>query len=327
MAQERQSVDELLKRADLAMYEAKAAAGRNTHRFFDPGMQQALHERSSLEADLRQGLQRGEFMHYQAVVDHQGHIKGAEALARWNHPERGAIRPSNSSPWPNRPASILPLGSTSCTPPASSSCAGRSPGDRPPERRRQRQRRQFRQPDFAAEVLHTLRETGANPRRLKLELTESLLLGDIEDTIGRMVQLGAKAWALRWTTLAPGIPAWVPQTPAARPGQDRPGLCARRADRPGTTQPSCAPFWRWRKAWTWTWWPKGWRRRAAGLFAAAWLRAVPGFLFGRPGRWLTWRRSSMARFDTVRNGGGSVVRGQPMLMDNVPEQRVPGPAV
>jgi len=188
--QERQSVDELLKRADLAMYEAKAA-GRNTHRFFDPGMQQALHERSSLEADLRQGLQRGEFhVHYQAVVDHQGHIKGAEALARWNHPERGAIGPIEFIPLAEQTGLILPLGQhilhTACQQlvrwanrqeTAHLSIAVNVSA------------RQFRQPDFAAQVLHTLRETGANPRRLKLELTESLLLGDIEDTIERMVQL------------------------------------------------------------------------------------------------------------------------------------------
>ena len=188
--QERQSVDELLKRADLAMYEAKAA-GRNTHRFFDPGMQQALHERSSLEADLRQGLQRGEFhVHYQAVVDHQGHVKGAEALARWSHPERGAISPIEFIPLAEQTGLILPLGQhilhTACqqlvrwalTPETAHLSVAVNVSAR-----------QFRQPDFAAQVLHTLRETGANPRRLKLELTESLLLGDIEDTIARMVQL------------------------------------------------------------------------------------------------------------------------------------------
>ncbi|MCK6414634.1 MAG: EAL domain-containing protein [Giesbergeria sp.] len=188
--QERQSVDELLKRADLAMYEAKAA-GRNTHRFFDPGMQQALHERSSLEADLRQGLARGEiFVHYQPVVDYQGHIKGAEALARWNHPERGLISPAEFIPLAEQTGLILPLGQhilqTACEQlvhwagkkeTAHLSMAVNVSA------------RQFRQSGFMAEVLQTLRETGANPRRLKLELTESLLLGDIEDTIERMVQL------------------------------------------------------------------------------------------------------------------------------------------
>ena len=188
--QERQSVDELLKRADLAMYEAKAA-GRNTHRFFDPGMQQALHARSSLEADLRQSLLRGElFVHYQAVVDHQGHIKGAEALARWNHPERGTISPVEFIPLAEQTGLILPLGQhilhTACQQ------LVRWAGKQETAHLTiavNVSARQFRQPDFAAQVLQTLRETGANPKRLKLELTESLLLGDIEDTIERMVQL------------------------------------------------------------------------------------------------------------------------------------------
>ena len=188
--QERQSVDELLKRADLAMYEAKAA-GRNTHRFFDPGMQQALHARSSLEADLRQSLLRGElFVHYQAVVDHHGHVKGAEALARWNHPERGTISPVEFIPLAEQTGLILPLGQhilhTACQQlvrwAAQQATAHLSIAVNVSAR-------QFRQPDFAAQVLHTLRETGANPKRLKLELTESLLLGDMDDTIERMVQL------------------------------------------------------------------------------------------------------------------------------------------
>ena len=188
--QERQSVDELLKRADLAMYEAKAA-GRNTHRFFDPGMQQALHARSSLEADLRQSLLRGElFVHYQAVVDHQGHIKGAEALARWNHPERGTISPVEFIPLAEQTGLILPLGQhilhTACQQ------LVRWAGKQETAHLTiavNVSARQFRQPDFAAQVLQTLRETGANPKRLKLELTESLLLGDMDDTIERMVQL------------------------------------------------------------------------------------------------------------------------------------------
>ena len=187
---ERQSVDELLKRADLAMYEAKAA-GRNTHRFFDPGMQQALHERSSLEADLRQGLSRGDlYVHYQPVVDYQGHVKGAEALARWNHPERRLINPAEFIPLAEQTGLILPLGRHILH----TACEQLVRWSRQQETAHLSvavnvSARQFRHSGFAAEVLQTLRETGANPRRLKLELTESLLLGDIEDTIERMVQL------------------------------------------------------------------------------------------------------------------------------------------
>ncbi|MCZ2407923.1 MAG: EAL domain-containing protein [Burkholderiales bacterium] len=187
---ERQSVDELLKRADLAMYEAKAA-GRNTHRFFDPGMQQALHQRSSLEAELRQGLARGElFVHYQSVVDSQGHVKSAEALARWRHPERGLISPAEFIPLAEQTGLILPLGRQVLQ----TACSQLVRWSSQPETAHLSvavnvSARQFKQSGFVAEVLHILRETGANPRRLRLELTESLLLGDIEDTIERMGQL------------------------------------------------------------------------------------------------------------------------------------------
>uniref|UniRef100_UPI000682B259 diguanylate cyclase domain-containing protein n=1 Tax=Acidovorax radicis TaxID=758826 RepID=UPI000682B259 len=107
---ERLTVDELLKRADLAMYQAKAA-GRNTQRFFDPNMQAAVNARSNLEADLRQGLARGELLvHYQPVVDHQSQLMGAEALVRWRHPQRGMISPGDFIPLAEQTGLILPLG-------------------------------------------------------------------------------------------------------------------------------------------------------------------------------------------------------------------------
>ena len=183
-------VDELLKRADLAMYESKGA-GRNTYRFFNPGMQQALHERSSLEADLRRGLADGEiFVHYQSVVDHHGTVLGAEALARWNHPVRGPISPLEFIPLAEQTGLILPLGrqvmQNACEQlvrwAGSAETAHLSIAVNVSAR-------QFRQLDFVAQVLDVLAETGASPYRLKLELTESMLLGDIEEAIERMVQL------------------------------------------------------------------------------------------------------------------------------------------
>lgn len=187
---ERHSVDELLKRADLAMYQAKAA-GRNTQRLFDPSMQAALLARSSLEADLRLGLERGElFVQYQPVVNHRGQILGAEALARWRHPERGMISPADFIPLAEQTGLILPLGRhvlrTACLqlvewaddPQAAHLSVAVNVSAR-----------QFRQPGFVAEVLEILAETGANPCRLKVELTESMLLGDLEYTIDRMEQL------------------------------------------------------------------------------------------------------------------------------------------
>ncbi|MDD2609704.1 MAG: EAL domain-containing protein [Giesbergeria sp.] len=187
---ERHSVDELLKRADLAMYQAKAA-GRNTQRFFDPAMQAALLERSSLEADLRLGLERGElFALYQPVVNHRGQVLGAEALARWKHPERGMISPADFIPLAEQTGLILPLGrhilQLACTQlvawAADRQTAHLSVAVNVSAR-------QFRQPSFVSEVLETLKQTGANPQRLKIELTESMLLGDLDATIARMEQL------------------------------------------------------------------------------------------------------------------------------------------
>ena len=187
---ERHTVDELLKRADLAMYQAKAA-GRNTQRFFDPAMQAALLARSSLEADLRLGLERNElFVQYQPVVNHKGHILGAEALARWRQPERGMISPADFIPLAEQTGLILPLGRHVLR----SACLqlvawAAHPASAPLTVAVNVSARQFRQPTFVSEVREILAETGANPHRLKIELTESMLLGDLECTIERMTQL------------------------------------------------------------------------------------------------------------------------------------------
>ena len=188
--EERLSVDELLKRADLAMYQAKAA-GRNTQRFFDPDMQAAVNARSNLEADLRQGLARNELLvHYQPVVDHHARLLGVEALVRWRHPQRGMISPGEFIPLAEQTGLILPLGQyvlqTACE---QLQRWSQQPETAPLSISVNVSARQFRQPDFVAQVLQTLRDHNADPRKLKLELTESLLLGDIEDTIARMVQL------------------------------------------------------------------------------------------------------------------------------------------
>ncbi len=187
---ERLSVDELLKRADLAMYQAKAA-GRNTQRFFDPDMQAAVNARSNLEADLRQGLARGELLvHYQPVVNHHALYLGAEALVRWRHPQRGMISPADFIPLAEQTGLILPLGRFVLH----AACAQLQKWGQHAETAHLSvsvnvSARQFRQPGFVSEVLQTLRDHQVPPEKLKLELTESLLLGDIEDTISRMAQL------------------------------------------------------------------------------------------------------------------------------------------
>jgi predicted signal transduction protein with EAL and GGDEF domain len=121
-----ESMGELLKQADIAMYQAKAA-GRNTLRFFDPGLQAAVTARASLEADMRLALAQDEFfLHYQPQIDRRGHITGVEALMRWKHPQRGRCRRPNSFRWPRRPADPA-AADWCCRPPAPCWPAGPMP--------------------------------------------------------------------------------------------------------------------------------------------------------------------------------------------------------
>jgi diguanylate cyclase (GGDEF)-like protein/PAS domain S-box-containing protein len=185
-----QEVESLLKQADLAMYQAKAA-GRNTLRFFNPSMQAAVTARAALDADLRQGLQDKQFqLFYQPQVDGAGRITGAEALLRWRHPQRGIVPPAEFIPAAEESGLILPLGywvlETACAQLVDWSGRPETAGlsiavNVSP--------RQFRQPDFVEQVLTLLAKSGASAHRLKLELTENLLLDDVEATIATMVAL------------------------------------------------------------------------------------------------------------------------------------------
>ena len=183
------SADELFKRSELAMYQAKAA-GRNTLQFFDPHMQAVATARAALEEDLRAGLEQGQFeIFFQPQIDH-GRITGAEALVRWRHPRDGYVSPARFIPVAEDSGLILPLGQwvleQACTTLAEwakdpllaelTLAVNVSP-------------RQFLQAGFVQQVLGTLASTGASARRLKLELTESLLLQDIDESVGRMNEL------------------------------------------------------------------------------------------------------------------------------------------
>ncbi|MEX0732667.1 MAG: EAL domain-containing protein [Aquisalimonadaceae bacterium] len=188
--QQGDSANELMKRADFAMYQAKAG-GRNTLRMFDPAMQATVNRRVELEADMREGLQRREFVpYYQPQVDDTGRLTGAEALARWQHAERGLISPAEFIPVAEETGLILPLGrhmlEAVCTQLAVWA-------DRPDTADLSLavniSARQFHHPDFVDGVLEVIDQTGANPERLKLELTESLLLEDVEDAITKMTAL------------------------------------------------------------------------------------------------------------------------------------------
>jgi diguanylate cyclase (GGDEF)-like protein/PAS domain S-box-containing protein len=183
-------VQELLQRADLAMYQAKAQ-GRNTLCFFDPAMQAAASARSALEGDMRQGILRNEFLlHYQPVVDEAGKVLGAEALVRWNHPQRGMVPPGDFIPLAEQTGLILALGRQVLT----MACRQLALWATAPHTADWTvavnvSAQEFRQPDFADEVLSVLRDCGADPAHLKLELTESLLLHDVEDSILKMQAL------------------------------------------------------------------------------------------------------------------------------------------
>ena len=147
-------------------------------------------------------------------------------------------------------------------------------------------------------MLHTLRETGCQPEAPETELTESLLLGDIEDAIERMGAARARRRGFALDDFGTGIRAWVLEAPAARPGQDRPGLCARRADRPERRSHRTHHLALAQKP-TWTW-CEGVETAAAGLLRLHGCEQFQASCLGGPGRWPTWRRSSMARFDAVQ---------------------------
>lgn len=183
-----ESLDDLLREADTAMYQAKEA-GRNTVCYFEPAMQETVQARFAMERDLREALTHGEMrLFLQPQVDHDRRLVGAEALVRWERPGHGLILPAAFIPLAEESGIILPLGhwvlEEACRLLSQFGAVGQafhlavnvSP-------------RQFRQPDFVASVHDILQYTGADPARLVLEVTESLVIENIHDTVAKMMEL------------------------------------------------------------------------------------------------------------------------------------------
>lgn len=186
----RLSADDLLRQADMAMYKAKDA-GRNALCFFDSNMQDKVRARTELEADLRQALRQDEFvLHYQPQVDDSGRVTGVEALVRWQHAQRGLVSPADFIPLAEESGLIMRIGywvlQTAC---AQLRQWSQCPGLANLSIAVNVSARQFRSPHFVDELQGLLQETGADASKLKLELTESMLLDNVEDTIDKMILL------------------------------------------------------------------------------------------------------------------------------------------
>jgi diguanylate cyclase (GGDEF)-like protein/PAS domain S-box-containing protein len=186
------STDELLKQADLAMYKSKER-GRNAICFFDPDMQTAVLTRASLEAALRAAIDENQFvLHYQAQVE-RGRTTGVEALVRWQHPQRGLVAPAEFIALAEETGLIVALGNRVLE----AACAQLARWAGHPALAHLTMAvnvsaQQLRDPDFVGRVLATLAATRARPERLKLELTESVLVDNMQDTIGKMDALKAR---------------------------------------------------------------------------------------------------------------------------------------
>lgn len=187
------SVDELMKRADTAMYQAKAM-GRNKLCFFDPQMQAEVNARATLDNELRDAVRESQFfLHYQPQVNGDGGVTGVEALVRWRHPTRGLVSPAEFIPMAEATGLIQSIGDWVLE----TACTQLVLWESRPEMAHLTlavnvSAVQFRSQDFTDHVLTIIERTGANPKKIKLEITESLLLNDVEDIIAKMLALKSR---------------------------------------------------------------------------------------------------------------------------------------
>jgi EAL domain-containing protein (putative c-di-GMP-specific phosphodiesterase class I) len=181
-----EEIDDVLRQADIAMYQAKSA-GRNTMRFFAPELQAAVTARSTMEEELRQGIKLEQFvLYYQPQID-DGRIVGVEALLRWNHPTLGLLAPDEFICLAEVSRLILPLGNWALE----SACRQIAAWSRSEQTADLTvavniSALQLRMPDFVGTVLGALARTSANPRKLKLEFSETMLIYNVEEAIRKM---------------------------------------------------------------------------------------------------------------------------------------------
>ncbi len=184
------SIEELLKQADTAMYQAKSATGSGI-RFFESSMQTAVELRATLEQQLRHALVNQELhLHFQLQVDNQRNIIGAEILLRWLNANHGVVSPADFIPLAEDTGLILPIGQWVLE----TACAQLQRWQQDARTRHLHlavnvSARQFRQENFANQVKEIMNRFSIDPALLKLELTESLVLIDVEDTIQKMHSL------------------------------------------------------------------------------------------------------------------------------------------
>lgn len=184
------STTELLKQADLAMYKSKKA-GRNTIRFFDPSMESSMKLQATLVEDLRTAIRDQQFvLHYQGQFTGDSHLTGAEVLVRWQHPVKGLLSPALFIPFAEESGQILAIGNWVLE----KACDQLALWAKDARYEHLTlavnvSALQFRQMDFIDTVLSAIDRSRANPRRLKLELTESMLIENVDDIIHKMLTL------------------------------------------------------------------------------------------------------------------------------------------
>jgi diguanylate cyclase (GGDEF)-like protein/PAS domain S-box-containing protein len=188
--------DTLLKKADMAMYRAKDA-GRNAYHFFDEQMNVEAVEHLSMRNGLRKAVERGEFvLHYQPQIDlKSGAVVGAEALIRWHHPELGMIPPARFIPVAEESGLIVPIGEWVMQEACRQAMAWQRAGLPEILVAVNLSAVQFKRGDVEQTVIGALEESGFDPALLELEITESILIQNVEsvlDTVKRLKLLGVK---------------------------------------------------------------------------------------------------------------------------------------